>query len=107
SLKERIAALQERERAERSTSPPLRDTHTHAVAPQPTGAGALRDKIAHFKSLETKGGVPAPRGSFGLGAPPESAPKKRAELYGNMMQPARIPSATLARSVSPFTALEE
>ncbi|KAJ7119544.1 hypothetical protein C8R44DRAFT_982248 [Mycena epipterygia] len=94
NLKERIAALQERERA---TSPPLNGhgPTVHVSAPAP--AGQLRAKIAQF---ESKGGVPVPQGSFGLGAPPESAPKRRAELYGNRMQPARIPSAALARPVS-------
>ncbi len=55
-------------------------------------AGALRDKIAKF---EKKGGVPVPRGSFGLGAPPSAdGPRRRGELYGNRMPaPARALSA--------------
>lgn len=58
-----------------------------------TGATApgFRDKIAKF---ERKGGVPVPRGSFGLGAPPASdGPRKRGELYGN-----RIPAPARAFS---------
>ena len=57
-------------------------------------AGALRDKIAKF---ERKGGVPVPRGSFGLGAPPTvEGPRKRGELYGNRISaPARVVSASI------------
>ncbi|KAJ7864408.1 hypothetical protein B0H13DRAFT_1085470 [Mycena leptocephala] len=116
SLKERIAALKQREREERdpnfrasSPTPPAPGTGPAATASSSGGgAGALRAKIAQF---ESKGGVPVPRGSFGLGAPPDSAPKRRAELYGNRMQPARIPSATLgvaglARPTSPFSGVD-
>jgi len=53
--------------------------------------GALRDRIAKF---EKKGGVPVPRGSFGLGAPPSAdGPQRRGELYGN-----RIPAPARALS---------
>ena len=44
----------------------------------------MKDKIAKF---ERKGGVPVPRGSFGLGAPPATeGPKRQGELYGNRIQ---------------------
>lgn len=84
-LSERIAALQGK-----VVSPPSR-------APSPGGAavpgsaestlsraGTLRDKIARF---EQKGGVPIPRGSFGLGAPPThaNAPHRKGELWGNRL----------------------
>ncbi|KAF5369176.1 hypothetical protein D9615_009955 [Tricholomella constricta] len=100
NLKERIAALQQR-----NVSPGPRPTSPSAPsAPMPNSAG-LRDKIAKF---ERKGGVPVPRGSFGLGAPPlaENGPaKRRGELYGN-----RIPGTvrvsgggpSVSRSSSPF-----
>ncbi|KAF9478501.1 hypothetical protein BDN70DRAFT_879941 [Pholiota conissans] len=93
NLKERIAALEQRNAgvsgASRPTSP------TPSAAPPPvTGAVAagFRDKIAKF---EKKGGVPVPRGSFGLGAPPTSeGPRRRGELYGN-----RIPAPARAVSI--------
>ncbi|EJD53192.1 hypothetical protein AURDEDRAFT_110913 [Auricularia subglabra TFB-10046 SS5] len=84
-LSERIAALQGK-----VVSPPAR-------APSPGGAlvpgsaestlsraGTLRDKIARF---EQKGGVPIPRGSFGLGAPPShtNVPQRKGELWGNRL----------------------
>ncbi|KAF7310879.1 hypothetical protein HMN09_00631100 [Mycena chlorophos] len=70
-----------------------------------SGASSLRAKIAAF---ESQGAVPAPRGSFGMGAPPEPKPRQRAELYGNVMQPSRLPSATLglARPVEAFSSLD-
>ncbi|KAF8147801.1 hypothetical protein K438DRAFT_1989492 [Mycena galopus ATCC 62051] len=113
---ERIAALQlkedrDREQRERATSTLPPSPHPNGgpavVLPASASGGALRAKIAQF---ETKGPVPAPRGSFGMGAPPESAPKRRADgmLYGNRMQPARIPSATLglARPTEAFSAVD-
>ncbi|KAJ7216952.1 hypothetical protein B0H12DRAFT_340580 [Mycena haematopus] len=120
SLKERIAALQlkedhDREQRERaaSTLPPSPHANGGSAVTLPASASAeaLRAKIAQF---EGKGGIPVPRGSFGLGAPPpESAPKRRANdmLYGNRMQPARIPSATLglaglARPTEAFSAVD-
>uniref|UniRef100_A0A0W0EVW6 Uncharacterized protein n=1 Tax=Moniliophthora roreri TaxID=221103 RepID=A0A0W0EVW6_MONRR len=92
NLKERIAALEQRNNA---TQPPSSFSTSSAsssgsgfLTPQVTGGtSALKDKIARF---EKKGGVPVPRGSFGLGAPPPSEngqPKRRGELVGN-----RIPS---------------
>ncbi|KXN92366.1 hypothetical protein AN958_08382 [Leucoagaricus sp. SymC.cos] len=64
--------------------------------------GALCEEIAHF---EKKGGVPIPRGSFGLGAPPLpdlGSPKKKGELYGSRIpQPVRVVSGP-QRTVSPL-----
>ncbi|KAG8217937.1 hypothetical protein J3R82DRAFT_6104 [Butyriboletus roseoflavus] len=75
NLKERIAALQQR-----NVSP---NTHQSAPRVPSAGTGGLRDKIARF---EEKGGVPVPRASFAMGAPQlaeNAPPKKRGELYGN------------------------
>ncbi|KAF9218365.1 hypothetical protein BS17DRAFT_721249, partial [Gyrodon lividus] len=81
NLKERIAALQQR-----NVSPTLHQSAQAASRGIPvSGMGALRDKIAKF---EEKGGVPVPRGSFAMGTPQlaENAPaKKRGELYGNRL----------------------
>ncbi|KAF8625737.1 hypothetical protein AX17_006764 [Amanita inopinata Kibby_2008] len=93
NLKERIAALEQRNAAPKS----------HLTSPQPSaipqlaagsGAGALRDKIAKF---EKKGGIPVPRGRFGMGVPPVDSgkPRKQGELYGN-----RIPNPLRAVSGS-------
>ncbi|KAF8969582.1 hypothetical protein BDZ97DRAFT_207974 [Flammula alnicola] len=92
NLKERIAALEQRNAgngASRPTSPTAGAAPIiSSVAPAAPG---FRDKIAKF---ERKGGVPVPRGSFGLGAPPVAGgPRRQGELYGN-----RIPAP--ARSVS-------
>lgn len=82
NLKDRIAALQQRNAAS-STSP---------TANLPTGQPRnLKDKISQF---EQKGGVPIPRGSFGLGAPPATDNAKSRELYGNRIPPpVRVPSS--------------
>ena len=97
NLKERIAALQQR-----SISVDARPSSPTAITPSPTSAG-LRDKIAKF---EKRGRVPAPRGSFGLGAPPvaENGPQKRwGELYGNRIPPGvRASYGSLSRSGSPL-----
>uniref|UniRef100_A0A8H8CNK5 Uncharacterized protein n=1 Tax=Psilocybe cubensis TaxID=181762 RepID=A0A8H8CNK5_PSICU len=90
NLKERIAAIEQKVGnagpSSRSISPA-----PGALPNAPTNAGALRDKIAKF---EGKGGIPAPRSRFGMGAPPTAqAPQRSGELYGN-----RIPAP--ARSVS-------
>ncbi|KLO19248.1 hypothetical protein SCHPADRAFT_83327 [Schizopora paradoxa] len=93
SLKERIAALQQRNG---SISPPNSSPPAKGAANALQGAGALRDKIARF---EVKGGVPVPRGSFGLGAPPvreDAALRRKGELYGN-----RIVSANAGKFQSP------
>ena len=106
NLKERIAALEQRnggsDASSRATSP------TPSVASTiPNGvqaAGALRDKIAKF---EKKGGVPVPRGSFGLGAPPTSEGHRRlGELYGNRMPaPTRALSAQYTGLSAQYTGL--
>lgn len=87
NLKERIAALEQKNAAngQRSGSP--------SVGAGAATVGGLRDKIAKF---EKKGGVPVPRGRFGLGAPPpaEAQVKGNRELYGNRIpQPVRMVSA--------------
>lgn len=96
NLKERIAALEQRNNAsQRPLSPPPTATNSSFLTPQTTG-GALKDKIAKF---EKKGGVPVPRGSFGLGAPPpaeNASVRRRGELYGN-----RIPSAVRSHITGP------
>ncbi|KAI9466111.1 hypothetical protein BJY52DRAFT_1103812, partial [Lactarius psammicola] len=78
NLKDRIAALQQRNGTPSPTSPtpPSRDA---SVTPP---RGSLRDKIAKF---ERKGGVPIPRGSFAMGVPPpeDAGSTKSRELYGN------------------------
>ena len=94
NLKERIAALEQRSSEsaaslQRATSP------TNSIISNSSNSGpsngALRDKIARF---EKKGGVPVPRGRFGLGAPPSiQGPRKRGELYGN-----KIPIASRTAS---------
>ncbi|KAJ8589687.1 hypothetical protein M405DRAFT_722585, partial [Rhizopogon salebrosus TDB-379] len=99
NLKERIAALQQR-----NVSPSQQQTSQFAVKNIPSsGPGGLRDKIAKF---EEKGGIPVPRGSFGMGGPqlPENAPaKKRGELYGNRIQGLGRPIGTPpSRSCSPI-----
>ncbi|KAF9488493.1 hypothetical protein BDN71DRAFT_1512995 [Pleurotus eryngii] len=99
NLKERIAALQQRNTAQnpRSTSPPavpVSSQNSKHEAPK-----GLRDRIAKF---EQKGGVPIPRGSFGLGAPPvpeNGQQKRRGELYGNRI-PAPVRSGILTPQVT-------
>ncbi|KAF8584097.1 hypothetical protein K439DRAFT_1172231 [Ramaria rubella] len=76
TLRERIAALQQRGTSPQPTSPPRSQTPTNHAG------GGLRDKIARF---EEKGGTPIPRGSFGLGAPPKQAGKRNNEMWGNRM----------------------
>lgn len=99
NLKERIAALQQR-----NVSPSQQQTSQFASKNLPSsGTGCLRDKIAKF---EEKGGIPVPRGSFGMGAPQlaENAPaKKRGELYGNRVQNMGRPGCSpSSRSGSPL-----
>ncbi|TFK36379.1 hypothetical protein BDQ12DRAFT_686806 [Crucibulum laeve] len=102
NLKERIAALQQRNASVsyRATSPP-----PGSVPSTVQSAGGLREKIEKF---ERKGGVPVPRGRFGLGAPPptEGQSRRQGELYGNRIPaPARNASGSgippLSRSGSP------
>ncbi|KAJ3972899.1 hypothetical protein EV361DRAFT_763189, partial [Lentinula raphanica] len=84
NLKERIAALQQKnsEQSQRPTSPPPTTSSSTSSSGPPSNVAALREKIARF---ENKGGVPVPRGSFGLGAPPTDSGqgKTSRELYGN------------------------
>ncbi|TFK46645.1 hypothetical protein OE88DRAFT_877845 [Heliocybe sulcata] len=96
SLKDRIAALQQR-----TTSPPAEaSTSSSSVnklaAPNGSNQGSLKDKISKF---EERGGTPVPRGSFGLGAlPAKDGATKSRELYGN-----RIPS--VSRLTAQYTGL--
>jgi len=76
TLRERIAALQQRGTSPQPTSPPRSKTPTGVSN---TNNTALRDKIARF---EEKGGVPIPRGSFALGAPLQLG-KPTHEILGN------------------------
>ncbi|KAI9510268.1 hypothetical protein F5148DRAFT_959807, partial [Russula earlei] len=80
NLKERIAALQQCNTPPSPTPPPSSTPSRDASLTPPRGS--LRDKIAKF---ERKGGVPIPRGSFGMGVPPpdEAGSTKSRELYGN------------------------
>jgi len=100
NLKERIAALQQR-----NVSPTQHPSTQIASKGIPIAStGALRDKIAKF---EKKGGIPVPRGSFGMGALPCPADtqtaKKRGELYGNRIQGLGRPSGPpVSRSGSPL-----
>ena len=99
NLKERIAALQQR-----NVSPNQHPSTQIASKAIPiAGTGALRDKIAKF---EKKGGVPVPRGSFGMGVPcpaDTQTAKKRGELYGNRIQGLGRPSGPpVSRSGSPL-----
>ena len=115
NLKERIAALEQRNSGiggpnQRPTSPipngtPVPGSSSNAVPP----ATGFRDKIAKF---ERKGGVPVPRGRFGLGAPPVSeGPRRQGELYGNRIPaPARTSSGSMlpvsvSRATSPTSTL--
>ena len=115
NLKERIAAIEQRNSGigapnQRATSPipngtPVPGSNSNAVPP----ATGFRDKIAKF---ERKGGVPVPRGRFGLGAPPVSeGPRRQGELYGNRIPaPARTSSGSMlpvlvGRATSPTSTL--
>ncbi|KAH9001364.1 hypothetical protein EDB86DRAFT_2747927, partial [Lactarius hatsudake] len=79
NLKDRIAALQQRNGTPSPTSSPTPPSRDASVTPP---RGSLRDKIAKF---ERKGGVPIPRGSFAMGVPPpeDAGSTKSRELYGN------------------------
>ncbi|KAG2150706.1 uncharacterized protein EDB93DRAFT_1141604 [Suillus bovinus] len=104
NLKERIAALQQR-----NVSPSQQQTSQFISKNLPSsGTGCLRDKIAKF---EEKGGIPVPRGSFGMGAPQlaENAPaKKRGELYGNRVQNMGKPGGSpSSRSGSPLPTVDD
>jgi hypothetical protein len=79
NLKDRIAALQQHNGSPSPTPSPTSSHRDTSITPP---RGSLRDKIAKF---ERKGGVPIPRGSFGMGMPPpeEAGSTKSRELYGN------------------------
>ena len=78
-----------------------RQTLAPVSGPSSSHGGGLKDKIAQF---EQKGGVPVPRGSFGLGAPPISdniQARRKGELYGNRI-PGVVRSTTFSRPSSPL-----
>jgi len=114
NLKERIAALEQKTSgngvpSSRPTSPNTNGSPVPGSSNGAPSATGFRDKIAKF---ERKGGVPVPRGRFGLGAPPTSeGPRKQGELYGNRIPaPARAVSASVlpvstSRAVSPTSSL--
>ena len=79
NLKDRIAALQQGNGSPSPTPSPTSPPRDASITPP---RGSLRDKIAKF---ERKGGVPVPRGSFGMSVPPpeEAGSTKSRELYGN------------------------
>ncbi|KAJ3993203.1 hypothetical protein F5050DRAFT_761987 [Lentinula boryana] len=101
NLKERIAALQQKnaDQSQRPTSPPPTTAGSSSSVPQ-SNVAALREKIAKF---EKKGGVPVPRGSFGLGAPPSDSGQSKTsrELYGNRIPAPVKPQTTGGSSIRP------
>ncbi|EGN95679.1 hypothetical protein SERLA73DRAFT_186849, partial [Serpula lacrymans var. lacrymans S7.3] len=104
NLKERIAALQQRN-VSPSQHPSTQPSNKSAPA---FGAGGLRDRIAKF---EEKGGVPVPRASFGMNVPQlaENAPaRRRGELYANRVQGLGRPTgAPASRSGSPLPNVDD
>jgi hypothetical protein len=97
SLKDRIAALGlDGHGATSSTANAVSNLApaSYSSSSSPTPFAGVRDKAARFESI---GGVPVPRGSFGLGAPPAFGnTRKTGELYGN-----RIPSGSRSPGSSP------
>ncbi|KAH9952028.1 hypothetical protein B0H21DRAFT_10340 [Amylocystis lapponica] len=90
NLKDRIAALQQRNALARQSepkSPPLNPTKA---------TGSLRDKIASF---EKQGAVPVPRGSFGLNVPPvdDRVTRSSGEMYGNRVPGLSRPHVPLSQ----------
>ncbi|KAG8859378.1 hypothetical protein FRB96_004593 [Tulasnella sp. 330] len=73
---ERIAALNKRAQPAQPTPQPA----GVAIATSPSGSKSVKDKAARFDHL---GVAPAPRSSFGLGAPVAASQKTNRELYGN------------------------
>ncbi|KZV60487.1 hypothetical protein PENSPDRAFT_759960 [Peniophora sp. CONT] len=108
ALKDRIAALQAKPDGSsmHPSAAPAR-SNTTSISGQSTTPprGTLRDKINKF---ERKGGVPIPRGSFGMNVPPEQpvGSNKSRELYGNRIpKPAPKPGAApLQNSLRSVTA---
>ncbi|PPQ96465.1 hypothetical protein CVT26_010504 [Gymnopilus dilepis] len=105
NLKERIAALEQRNASKTpSASRPVSPPPLPGVVPSSSAtstAPGFRDKIAKF---ERKGGVPVPRGRFGLGAPPPNThgPSRQGELYGNRI-PAPARTVSVGSSIYPGT----
>lgn len=88
SLSERIAALNKRA----NPSPPAHPPATISLSTSPSSSKFVKDKAAKFDGL---GAAPAPRGSFGLGAPSSGGQKSNKELYGN-----RIPSVAKENKIN-------
>ncbi|VDB82662.1 unnamed protein product [Peniophora sp. CBMAI 1063] len=108
ALKDRIAALQNKpdgSNAHPSAAPARSNTTSISGQSTTPPRGTLRDKINKF---ERKGGVPIPRGSFGMNVPPEQpvGASKSRELYGNRIpKPAPKPGAApLQNSLRSVTA---
>lgn len=89
SLKDRIAALGLQDRTTTQSTPPSQSAAPLSTpasgflstSPSSSASARVKDKAAQFEAI---GGMPVPRGSFGLGAPPIFAKlKKTGELYGN------------------------
>ncbi|PCH37934.1 hypothetical protein WOLCODRAFT_148891 [Wolfiporia cocos MD-104 SS10] len=97
NLKDRIAALQQRNATAGQADPKQTAPSTRA----PGSLNSLKDKIASF---EKQGSVPVPRGSFGLGAPPadDGSSKRRGEMVGNRVPGLSRPTGTQqVRALSP------
>ncbi|KAG8833712.1 hypothetical protein FRC17_010175 [Serendipita sp. 399] len=107
SLKDRIAALglDNQGPATPSSNSSSNTQSSFSYGSLTTGSSlaplaGVRDKAARFESI---GGVPVPRGSFGLGAPAAfQGPRKSGELYGN-----RIPSGNRSPGSSPGRSLAD
>ncbi|KZS90019.1 hypothetical protein SISNIDRAFT_216954 [Sistotremastrum niveocremeum HHB9708] len=91
SLSERIAALQQKTQTSPKSSPHSSPRANDGMAI--TAKVNLKERIATF---EKRGGMPIPRGSFGLGAPPSTSHSPSRELYGN-----RIIRASSSKLSSP------
>ncbi|KZT39251.1 hypothetical protein SISSUDRAFT_660505 [Sistotremastrum suecicum HHB10207 ss-3] len=91
SLSERIAALQQKTQTSPKPSPHSSPRANDGMAI--TAKVNLKERIATF---EKRGGMPIPRGSFGLGAPPSTSHSPSRELYGN-----RIIRASSSKLSSP------
>ncbi|KAK0463564.1 uncharacterized protein EV420DRAFT_1096601 [Desarmillaria tabescens] len=92
NLKERIAALQQRNVSQTQRPSVYLPYQQTSLYPRAAVSGIKS------RNSNRKEGIPVPRGSFGLGAPPTAEngqTRKRGELYGN-----RIPSAVRVASGS-------